>query len=228
MHQRDIPKLPTKIDRKEFVDIIFDLGLSSMHGYDTIVAAVQLGDKFVSYSGSRISFNDTRFGSYDIDIMNQPVPQEYSAELAHVVTIITCKVNEDNGYMDIKEAIYETCNSYVAKMEWEICELFNFNFKVNNFITLIAALVCHKKDEPITLDSGFYDLSKQICINIELLNMNPFTLVAGILILIKHKKLRASRDNKERIFKNIMVQLAKEYEVELSDVLREYKLLHSY
>ena len=227
MHQRDIPKLPTKIDRKEFVDIIFDLGLSSMHGYDTIVAAVQLGDKFVSYSGPRISFNDIQSGSSDIDIMNQPVPQEYSTELAHVVTIITCKVNEDNGYMDIKEAIYETCNSYVAKIEWEICILFDFNLKVNNFITLIGALVCHKKDEPITLNSAFYDLSKQICSNLELLNMNPFTVVAGILILAKHGKLRASHDNKERIFSNMMIQLSKEYEVELSDVLREYKSLHT-
>ncbi|CAH6419425.1 Hypothetical protein HVR_LOCUS620 [uncultured virus] len=56
MYQRDIPKLPTKITREEFVNEIFNLGHDSNHNYDTMMLAVQVGDYFVDYQGPRTPY----------------------------------------------------------------------------------------------------------------------------------------------------------------------------
>lgn len=224
MFQRDIPHLPIKIERCQFVNIVFALGLIHRHGYDTIVTAAQLGDMFVSYSGARTPFTDCFNNSSDnakfIDILSNPVPQEYSEELAYAVTVIAAKANEDDGYKSIEDAIVETGNRYVLKIEYEICMLLNFHVKIHNFITVIGMLLSHK--ECVILGSGFWDLSRQICMDPILLKMNPLTLVVGIILLCKSRKLRAIRDNKERVFSDIMTQVSKEYELELTDVLKEY------
>lgn len=53
MYQRDIAKLPVPIDRTDFIELVFDIGREHRHGYDTIVASVQIGDWFVNYKGER-------------------------------------------------------------------------------------------------------------------------------------------------------------------------------
>lgn len=224
MYQRDIPHLPVKIDRDQFVEIIFHLGLIHRHGYDTIVASVQLGDMFISYPTQET--NRIISSSSDMsNIMNGPVPRIYSSELAYTVTVVAAKANEDYGYMNIKDAIIDTDNSYVLKIEREIFVMLNFHVKIRNFITIIGSLL-YDKIHHLLLGSGFWDLSKQICMDPVLLNMNSQTLILGIIILSRHKKLRASHDNRHRIFTDIMVQIAKEYELDLSDLLREYVSLN--
>jgi hypothetical protein len=233
MYQRDIPHLPIKIDRDQFVEIVFYLGLIHRHGYDTIVASVQLGDTFVS--DPKIQLQDT--ANYEIqstticdqsnqvEIMNEPVPRIYSNELAHTVTVIAAKANEDYGYMNIKDAIIDTENSYVLKIEREICVMLNFHVKIHNFITTIGVLLYDKVQHPL-LGSEFWDISKQICMDPVLLKMTPRTLILGLIILFRHKKLRASHDNRKRIFTDTMMQISKEYELDLSDVLKEYVSLN--
>src|SRR3972149_10462552 len=114
MYQRDIPRRPIVINRAQFVDEVFDLGQKYKHGCDTIMNAVEIGDYFVSFIGPRVPY----MGPMTEGIMNSKlgmkeliqdlVPQEYSIELAHVVTIMAAKINEDKGYCYIIEAAIHT------------------------------------------------------------------------------------------------------------------------
>lgn len=269
MYQRDIPKLPKIITRDEFVNIVFDLGQRYQHGYDTIVASVQLADYFVSFKELRHPFillnksekislesvckrnpHLTKIrGNFSVHkyrdllltspfkeqveqntFMNELVPQVYSIELAYVVTVIIAKYNEDDRYKWTDDAVADTNNRYVIKMEWEICMLLNFHIKINNFITLIGDIIWHtlteeqKYSSPLSFrfHSMFFDLSKEICMNQSLLAKDSKVIVMGCILLHKMGKLRAVRTNKERLFNEVMVKISKEYEVDISDLLHAY------
>src|SRR5205085_5915401 len=206
MYQREEQFDPIEIDREEYVNIVFDLGLLHCHGYDSIIAAVEIGDKFVISPK-----NDT----------NDIIARHYSSELAHITTVLASKANEDEGYIFTKKAVNDTNNGLVYKMEWEICRSIGFHIKIDNFITFIGKTL-HLTGTPIVLSSVFWDLSKDICMNRELLSMDPFTILTGCLLLNKMRKLRAIKSNKQRVFFEIMSQMAHEYELDLNDVLQAY------
>lgn len=265
MYQRDIPKLPKTITRDEFVNIVFDLGHRHQHGYDTIVASVQLGDYFVSFKGERNPFfllsraekrsikdllkknTQVKGAIYNLNtdiLLNSPfrekleqkpfmyelVPQIYSTELAYVVTVIMAKSNEDDGYRWTDDAVSDTNNRYVIKMEWEICMLLNFNIKVHNFITLIGHIICTTLNDDekthdlstFKLHSMFFDLSKEICLNRDLLAKDAKVIVIGCILLNQAGKLRAQRTNKERTFREVMMKISREYEVDIGQLLQAY------
>lgn len=244
MYTRNISRLPEEISRDEFVNIVFDLGLMHQHGCDTIVASVELGDYFVSFRGNRIPFvqltkkermkrkSREKKGERveKTTFKEEVIPQVYSVELAHVVTIIIAKYNEDDGYNWTDDAIDATNNDYVIKMEWEICIMLGFHIKVRNFITLIGEIIWSitTEDERIhessslRLHSMFWDLSKEICMDQKLLATDPRALVMGCLLLQQRGKLRAVRINKERIFRATMNLIAHEYELDINDLLNTY------
>jgi hypothetical protein len=227
MYQWDIPHLPEKISRQEYVDIIFNIGHKHRHGYATIISAVQLGDFFVSFTGPRISVSNNN-DSYDLyDIMNELVPQVYSIELAYVTTIITAKFNEDYGYRNTALAMNDTKNRYVVKMEWEICILIKFNVKIYNFISVIGNKLYTDSNIGRFRNFGpqFWDLSKDVCMDRELLSMNPKALICGFILLVRYDKLKASIQYRKRKFYNMMKQISYECEVPLIDILREYILV---
>jgi len=219
MYKRNIPHLPEKINRCEFVNIIFDIGLEYQHGYDTLMIAVEIGDYFVSYDGPRESL----MKKSSKNMIRNPAPQEYSKELAYVTTVIAAKYNEDNGYDLIENATIDTENSYVRKMEWEICMILGFTIKNRNFITLIGSLSL--VNPPKLLGSMFWDLIKDICMNQSLMKINPITILLGCFLLHKRGKLRAFYTNKVRNFMTIMTKTAYIYDVPLSNLLKNYCLL---
>lgn len=262
MYRSSVPHLPVEISREEFVELVFDLGRIHSHGYDTIVASVELGDYFVSFPGPREPFieltNEEKArirtekirakreihllgGKSDFGLearitakiiaartvktfLDEPVPQIYSIELAHVVSVIVAKYNETAGYRKTTIAMADTENRFIVKMEWELLLLIGYKPKVSNFMTLIG-LITNKDQysrEFRHLSSVFWDLSKEICLNRELLNKDPWTLVMGIFLLGRMGKLRALRTNRERKFRQFIVQLAKEFELDLSELLQAY------
>ena len=77
-----------------------------------------------------------------------------------------------------------------------------------------------ENDDGVVLSSAFLDLSKEVCMNQILLDMSPFTVLAGILLL--GGKLRATMINRRRLFQEIMLKIAYEYEVSITDLLRSY------
>lgn len=213
MYERDTPHLPNAITREEFVDHVFDLGLRHYHSYSTCIAAVQLGDQFVTFTGKLIPFINESFPD------NECVPQIYSLELAYITTVILAKYCEDWGYKCTKQAVIDTDNSYVIKMEWEICRMVDFHIKINNFMTVMGELLW---DDTKQWHPMFWDLSKEVCLNPILLSTRPDVLILGILLLWHNKSLKAMRSYKERIFRDTMICIAHEYEVTLEELLRAY------
>jgi hypothetical protein len=155
--------------------------------------------------------------------VDEPLPQVYSIELAHVVSVILAKYNETIGYRSTKKAISNANNCILLKMEWEILYIIDFRPKVYNFISLIGFMTKDEYSPKLRrLSSVFWDLSKEVCLNRDLLKANPLTTVMGICLLGRHGKLRATQTNREREFREFMVQIAKEFEIDLSELLRTY------
>jgi hypothetical protein len=232
MYQWEQPHLPIAISREDFVDIIFDIGLYNLYNYDTVVSSVQLGDSFVEYIGPRNPYVDKLqlekfpINSYERDILEKLVPQEYSKELAYAVTVIMGKFLDERGrgFGWTNIAIRETNNYYVVKLEWEVCMILGFHIKTKNFISVIGNLIYSDisyQPTPI-LNSVFWDLSKDICMNKSILNMDPRTVVLGIKLLHRKKKLRAVTSNRKRFFLQLMNTISNDYEIDMKDLLRGY------
>lgn len=173
----------SKIKRKKFVEILFDIGIEYEHGYDTIVAAVQLGDQL-----SR----DTLFC--------------YSVELAHVLSVIVAKANEEHGYREIRFAIKDTNNESLSSMEWEILGYLGFQVKVKNFVTLFAELIRRMLPESreFFLGPSFLGLSLVICSDKKLLSACPVSQVFAAILLFRNGKLEIPEigTNREEIIIN--------------------------
>jgi len=189
--------LPKEITRKDYVELIFEIGYE--YSYETIYTAVELGDKFVEHEQSSI-------------------PQIYSTELAYVVLSLVAKAKEDFNFYCTKTALRETKNSFLINMEWKIGEMFGFCFNSKNFLTLASSLVCCDK-----LYSGFFDLTKEVCMNKKLMKTNPRTLLCGILLLIKKRKLKAPKLHRWRLFSSLLMKASYEYEIPLKDLIDGFK-----
>lgn len=216
MHQRDTYKLPIEIIRVEFVNIIFDIGSSNFLGYDTIVSAVQIADNFITYPHSRKSFIDSCS-----TLTINPTPQYYSLELAYATLSIVSKANEDRS-LSTSTLIAKAANKYVLKIEHELCFILNFHIRVDNFMTLIGSLLCNPDDVCIHLEDIFWDLSKFICLDENLIKMDPITLVLGIILIYKYGKLKVIKDIRKRYFQNMIRDLAYEFETTTENVLDRY------
>lgn len=225
MYLHDEPYLPKEINRNKFVDIIFDLGYYNQHRYDTIIAAVQIGDYFVSYKGKRTPYIpiSSKIDISKYDFMKELVPQIYSEELAHVVTTISSSINEIIEY-NINRVVVDTVNYYVYKMQWEICMVIGFSFKINNFMTVIHELItiCNKNNIDLRMSSVFWDISKAICMNIKYLQTNPKVILLAIVLLYNNNKLKAIKEHRKRIFQSLVIRIVNEYELSLSEFLNIY------
>lgn len=227
IYERDIPKLPNEICRDEFVNEIFNLGLNYECGYNVLISAVEIGDKFVSYNKKRRphTLHNRKFSKGPIKILVDLVPQIYSKELAHVVFAISCNSIEDWGY-SIDNVASQLDNVYVYKMEWEVCMVINFHVPYENFFIHMLSLI----DNPNNISAMFWDLTRQICMDKLLLYSNRASIIVAIILLIKNKKLRAERTYRERIFTQTIILTSNEYEIPLNILLKsliDYKLTNS-
>lgn len=218
MYKRDIARLPEAIPRSDFVDLIFTIGDEHCHGYDTIVAAVQIGDSFVHYSKKWDPFipDNTNPNTPINPVLQECVPQCYSVELAYVATILSAKLNEDLGLRHTNTAVETLENCYIYKMEWEIYYLLHTVLSINNFVTTIG------KMSTGLLPSVFLDICWDICLNEKVLYIPHQTIIAAILILGRNKKLDAVDRHKRHRFTSIMKKMSREYELDYSSVLRAY------
>lgn len=93
----------------------------------------------------------------------------------------------------------------------------NFSIHSRNFVTLMTPLIWYSE---VRVSPMFWDLCRGICMDKTLLNTNPITTVVGILYLGKKNRLRASREYRERIFRELVIQVGKEYDITVSDLLK--------
>ncbi len=201
MYHKDVIKNCVVINRNKLVDIIFDIGLDYDNGYDTCINAVTIADKYVN-------------------ITNNP----YTIELAHVVCVISNKINEDHGYRSIEYAARQTENGYVRSLEWDVCLSLNFDLIHKNFITYIGytldptMIYC----TPPLLGPIFWDISKIIC-NEKLNGIHPKTILLAVLLLNKYNKRPLFVKNyKERLFMSILSTVSNEYDIPLNKIISKY------
>lgn len=224
MYLRDIPHLPKAILRKEFVKCVFDIGYLQDFSPCTLITAVKIGDNFVSFTGPRFSYKSCKLSkrremsSDEINILEDLVPQVYSIELAHVALSISSLFNEDETY-SIDEAGDELNNSYVFKMQWELCMLTNFTVKNENFLTLICHLI---PETEFLLSDKFFDLSYTVCLDLTLLNSNPINILLSIIALSKLNKLSAQKMYRERIFKTLFYKISEDHEIPVDLIVSNY------
>ncbi len=224
MYLRDIPRLPIEISRSNFVNEVFELGTFHQHGYHNIIASVQLGDFFVNYPHPR-TYIFQPFTPKEIDLwedhqllLTKPCPQFYSIELAHVVTVIISKFNEDYGYHKTFDAISNTENRYIIKLEYEICNLIQYQIKIYNFITIIYN---HITDPTRHLDSFFLDFSKYICLDPILLSTNPYILLSCSIYLHQKNKLSPFFIHNQNNFITLMTNLIIEFDLDPELVIKQ-------
>jgi hypothetical protein len=222
MYQWQIPKLPTEINRDHFVKNVFDISNDYNHGFSSMVQAIIIGDDFVNHKEQRTPYI---FQDKDItDEFNELSAQIYSDELASVVVLITGKLNEDDGYTKTKQAIYDTNNIYVVKIENEIYKLYNFNLKIDNFISVLGKLNSSLQTN-LQLSNMFVDLCKIICMNKSLLYCNPATIILALFILNKKKKLSIMKNYRYKIFETLLCNISLIYDIPIDNILTSYRNL---
>ena len=222
MYQWQIPKLPKEINRDQFVKKVFDISNEYNHGFDSLVQAIIIGDDFVNNKTHRIPYI---FRDKDItDEFNALSEQIYSDELACVVVLITGKLNEDIGYIKTKQAIYDTNNIYVMKMENEIYNLYNFNLKIDNFMSVLGKLNSSLQTN-LELSNMFIDICRIICMNKSLLYCKPCVIILSLCLLNKKKKLSIMKNYRYKIFETLIINISLIYDISIDNVLSSYKIL---
>lgn len=223
------PKLPTIITRKDFVTLVFDICDQIRLNYDLIIHVIEVADKFVDYDGDRISSLLLLKKSYILEnfsyreMIQHPVPQDYSVELAYVTVNIVAKAMEDFSHSRTITLAQNLENYYVFKMEREICDIINYTVKPKNIMSFIGCLIWKQPhDSKHVLDTLFWDLSKVICHDKKLLYSNPIAVLMGIIILFKKNKLSTVRENKYRTFITFIEMIAFDYNLDVRDILSEY------
>ncbi|MEM2986521.1 MAG: hypothetical protein QXV60_00270 [Nitrososphaerota archaeon] len=187
------------IHREEFINIVFNIGLDCSHQYDTIVSSVILGDKFVALKNIG-----------------------YSVELAHVVSVLLAKYKEDFGYSNTIDAIINTGNRKIIQLEWDVFSSMKYKIYYPSFINIFYILVLFC-DPKYTLGTLFWEISKQVCEDPKLLySTNPKTIVLAVILLYQRGKLKAVRDNKMRMFKELIERLSYEYQVHQTLIIKKY------
>lgn len=157
--------------------------------------------------------------SYDTLIMAVQLADhlnEYSLLTAHTCLVLASKINEDDMYT--AEMAKNDADLDIIAKEWEVCQKLDFNLRRVNFITFLGLIV----DQQMILPEIFWDISRDICLNKEVMNMNPWTILTGILLLYKHGKLKGVNNYQKRQFNLIMTDLAECYGVNKDNLIKAY------
>ena len=230
-----INKPPTEITREEFLDEIFVLGHLYEYGYDTIVGAVELADRFMLVTEPRQSYHEhitlkpSNSPEYEA-LVTTPITQIYSKELVVVALTLAGKTNEDDPH-SIKYGLTSCENYYIVKMEWEIARCFHYHIRVNNFMTCIGLAfddgmncIGLTKDglSYQRLGPVFGELAKDVCRIPNWWTFSPLSIVLGTMWLYQQGKLRAVTTSKEMRFAEFVNVVAAECEEPPSKVLQAY------
>lgn len=201
MYEEDVDRDQIVIFRNKLIDIIFNIGLEQENGYDTLIMAVDIADRYVFLSKGN-----------------------YTTELAHVVLIIANKINEDHGYKSIQSVSKDINYNKLGSLERNVLILLNFTFPRKNIISYIGYHLDPDMDNkkiPL-LPSIFWDLSKQICKN-NLTKIHPKKILISLLMLVKYRKnLKFLKSYKKRVFFDIISAVSNEYDIDFSTIVLKY------
>lgn len=227
MYQRQIPRAPKKITRDVFIDMIFELGKTYEYGYDTIMGAIELADKFMLIIEPRTSYHEHikvkhKYRIHDrykgqMDFLIAPIEQYYSPELVVVTLTLAGKSNEDDAH-SISYALTFVENYYIIKMEWEVANCFGYYIRVKNIITDIGLIIGENAD----LASIFGEIAQDVCRIPKWWTISSVTIIMATLYLYQNNKLHAVTVDKVKRFRNFIKVMAEETETSTSTVLDTY------
>ena len=226
MYQHKINKAPTEISREQFLDAIFSLGHLYEYGYDTILGAVELADRFMLIREPRpschghIELNSTLDNEAYRTLIITPMAQIYSKELVVVALTLAGKANEDEPH-SIHYGLMFCENYYIVKMEWELASCFRHHIRVNNFMTYIGLTFDDGMSYP-QLGPVFGELAKDVCHIPNWWNLSPLAIIMGVMWLYQQGKLRAVSTNKQLMFNEFVATIANECEQPPNKVLEAY------
>lgn len=194
MYTWEIVREETFIPRTSYIQIIFDISRRYGHNYDTVISAVLIGDKFINLS-----------------------KKCYSIELAHVVTILSCKLNEDSGYDSLSEAITTLDNSILISMEQDIWSSLQYQLPRSHIMSDIHEFFCGFEDYQFSFI--FWEICYQICEESHMLQLNSLVIIMAIIYLGKIDKLKASKTGRLKYFHMLIETIAQYTDCSCLDVL---------
>ena len=226
MYKHKIAKPPKVITREQFLQDIFALGRLYEYGYDTIVGAVELADRFMTITEPRQSYHE-HIQMETLDdasklLATTPIDHCYSDELVVVALTLAGKCNEDDPH-SIMYGLLNCENYYIVKMEWEIAQCFQYHIRVNNFMTYLGLIF---DDTPI-LGPEFGALAQDVCRVLSWYTMSPVTILMASLWLHQQGKLKAIATAKHQRFVTFIETVAAECEATKIDTLNAYITMHN-
>lgn len=236
MYQRQIARAPEVITRDAFIIEIFELGRVFEYGYDTIVGAVELADRFMLITEPRWSYYDHIKFEDQVRIHESyknksallilPIEQCYSKELVVAALILAGKSNEDDSH-NINYGLLFCENYYIIKMEWDLASCFDYHIRVNNFITDIGLMLTINRLDTLNQENGnlapvFAELAQDICRIPQWWTISSTTIIMASLYLYQRNKLKARIVDKIKRFHNFITAMADETESSIETVLDTY------
>jgi hypothetical protein len=214
MYERNNIKNPKLCKRDEFINEIVYLNQHYGHNYDTALMSIKIGDDFCQTNKEGKIYTNKYIK------LNYPSERIYSIELAHVVTIISAKINEDTRYSETINAAKDLINNFVIKLEWEICFLFDFTFKRSYLMSSIVNILGYSDSK----NSLYFELIKDIS-KLSLVTVDSYLLSLIIVWLFKYKKLKAYYTVRESKFIKLITLISQEYEIPIPNIIESINTL---
>jgi len=144
---------------------------------------------------------------------------EYSIELAHTALSLSTKLYEDFPYTTL-DAADDTSNHIVYKFEWQIYQRLDYRLPPAPIIKFIEPC----SYTPKILAPIFEFIIRDICEDPDMLKISPAAIILGIVILYKHRRLRAIRAYHNYLFSSIIRRIHLEYGIPINEVIHHYKI----
>lgn len=228
MNNRIIPRIPEKIPRHSFIEILFDNALSLEIDAFLSINAVIIADNFVSnlnqfcYKSYKQKTNMQLITTYS-DLLEKPMGRYYSFELALVCLSIASNLWDDNRY-PINFVASDAKNGIVYKLQWEICMSHNFSFPSDNFLSIIYKFSTNPSQfHHKTLSKKILFLCKHICLDLSMLHSNPLSIIISLLLLRKFRfKLVSDTNYKFYLLTELIDSLSYEFDFSPSLFLQHF------
>ena len=194
---------PVQVSREEFIRECFAYDMQAHRfGFPVLEPAVTLADKFVTYIGPR------RHGDYE---------RVYSLELVGATYAIIAKLVVDAN-AETRTAVGVFANLAVAKLEWQICELFDYCFEVRCALSELYDVLGQTAQHMTWMNLLVYDMLQHKLTNL------AAVLLACRLLRRRHK-LRVDTAYRYTVMADILSVVSNCYELEFFDLLNQLKQL---
>lgn len=194
---------PARISREEFIRECFTYDKNTHRfGFPVLQPAVALADKFVAYVGP------CKRNEYE---------RTYSLELVGACYAIIAKLIVDAS-SETRTAVGVFQNLAVAKLEWQICELFDYNFEIRSELSELYDILGQTSQHMTWMTLLVYEMLQHKLTNLA-------AVLLACRLLRRKRKLRVDTAYRYAVMADLLSVVSNCYEVAFSDLLHELKQL---